>query len=477
MQIKKFLIIILIVLCNVLFCDVVFAKNIVATCQYENKLDNVKLINDFDLIFEVYDDGTLNKLWEAGKQYKAFGTNNTIITIVNTPESFSKEFMEQFKANGSKCPGSITWKYDMNYVEIYGYSLDNPPYYNILNKISEKYNDTNGNQTVNSDTRKTTCSWTINYSAKNNNEVADITDMLVEVWNTNSGKKMFSITYDGKTTNPTEILSGNSANSVHVALGKTARSAEISFDSVENVKKFFNQNAAMINNNEIVCPTNIYLNYAGLDSYYISTDNDEKYSTSFIPGSNNGSSFLDTYNYLQTLANSIGNCKSDCDSNKLELYNSVINFRKRCQKEISDLDQKCTLDNSISVASDCTDNCCICTILDKNIVSWAEAGYFGNRIVTGDIGTDCDAVLGSLGVWLTRIYKILLVAVPVIIVAFGFKDFIRALTSGKEDELKKAGSTFIKRLVFGAVFVALPIIVKVILTLALGGDLANICIL
>ena len=172
---------------------------------------------------------------------------------------------------------------------------------------------------------------------------------------------------------------------------------------------------------------------------------------------------LNLYDRIAALENLVNSGAFDQN----EVYEESLSILKQCKKIIADLNNKETTEPYPSCVK----------FIDDTIPQWAEAGYFGNRIVTGDIGTDCDAVLGSLGVWLTRIYKILLVSVPVIIVAFGFKDFIKALTSGKEDELKKAGSTFIKRLVFGAVFVALPIIIKVILTLALGGDLANICIL
>ena len=154
------------------------------------------------------------------------------------------------------------------------------------------------------------------------------------------------------------------------------------------------------------------------------------------------------------------------DTNKNLFYNDVKEAISYCHKIYAD-----TTKNSGNKEYD------DCVNLENNLNDWVTAGYLSNGVITGSVGTDCDAVLGSLGVWLTKIYKILLLAVPVIIVAFGFKDFIKALTTGKEDELKKAGTIFIKRLIFGAVFVALPIIVKVILTLALGGDLANICIL
>ena len=157
-----------------------------------------------------------------------------------------------------------------------------------------------------------------------------------------------------------------------------------------------------------------------------------------------------------------------CVSKQNAFYDAAQKAANECRKLLADL--------SIKNDSDEYTNCE--TFLDKTLSKYAKAGYFGNRIITGNTSSNnCDQTLGSLGEWLTTIFKIMLLAVPVIIMIFGFKDFIKALLSGKDDELKKSGSTFIKRLIFGAVFVALPMIIKVILTIALGGDFADICIL
>ena len=135
---------------------------------------------------------------------------------------------------------------------------------------------------------------------------------------------------------------------------------------------------------------------------------------------------------------------------------------KKCQKIYANL-------NSPS------DEDTICDNFWSKVADWAKAGYFGNRVITSGVG-GCTGILGSLGVWLSRIYNILKLAVPAIIVAMGFKDFIQGMSSGKDDALKKAGTNFIKRLVVGAVFVMLPLLIKMILTFAFGGSFSDICI-
>ena len=155
----------------------------------------------------------------------------------------------------------------------------------------------------------------------------------------------------------------------------------------------------------------------------------------------------------------------DNENNKGLLYEKFVNARSHCEKVYIDLSKK-----------EGDDEYDKCKKIDDSLEAWITAGYFGNRVISSEITGGCTEILGSLGVWLTRIYNALLLIVPIIIVAFGFKDFIQAMGAGKEDELKKVGSTFIKRLIFGAVFVVLPMLIKFILTIALGGDVANMCI-
>lgn len=47
------------------------------------------------------------------------------------------------------------------------------------------------------------------------------------------------------------------------------------------------------------------------------------------------------------------------------------------------------------------------------------------------------------------IYNILLMAIPIAIIIFGLIDFVKAVISGKEDEIKKNTSVFLKRLLTG----------------------------
>lgn len=153
---------------------------------------------------------------------------------------------------------------------------------------------------------------------------------------------------------------------------------------------------------------------------------------------------------------------SECDKYQKELYGKIEQIIKECKGVYSSLGAS---------SSDIGE----CDTFYSKLSNWSEKGYFGKYVINST-STGCKATLGSLAGWLKKIYNILLLAVPVLIMIFGFKDFMKAVLNGKEDELKKAGTTFIKRLIFGAVFVALPVLISLVINLAFGKGFADICI-
>lgn len=57
------------------------------------------------------------------------------------------------------------------------------------------------------------------------------------------------------------------------------------------------------------------------------------------------------------------------------------------------------------------------------------------------------------------VYNILLIAVPILIILFGVIDFVKAVISGKDEEIKKNTGTFVKRLITGVlVFFVLALV-------------------
>lgn len=83
-----------------------------------------------------------------------------------------------------------------------------------------------------------------------------------------------------------------------------------------------------------------------------------------------------------------------------------------------------------------------------------------------------DGLITNIPSTIIRIIHILYIAlqiiVPILLVIFGSIDLIKAVTAGKEDDIKKAQGVFIKRLIAGALVFFVLAIVK--LTVNIAGD-------
>ena len=86
----------------------------------------------------------------------------------------------------------------------------------------------------------------------------------------------------------------------------------------------------------------------------------------------------------------------------------------------------------------------------------------GNGLITG--------IPSSLPQIIKAVYLGLQVAVPVLLVIFGMIDLIKAITAGKEDEIKKSQSIFIRRLITGVLVFFILSIVKLVVYVAADDD-------
>lgn len=83
-------------------------------------------------------------------------------------------------------------------------------------------------------------------------------------------------------------------------------------------------------------------------------------------------------------------------------------------------------------------------------------------LISGDSG-EC-GLSARLLVWLSNILRWIKYILPVIVIVLGIIDFIKAIATGKDDELKKAQGSFIKRLVSAALVFIIPLIIEFILS-------------
>ncbi|MBQ6494433.1 MAG: hypothetical protein IJI49_00355 [Bacilli bacterium] len=83
------------------------------------------------------------------------------------------------------------------------------------------------------------------------------------------------------------------------------------------------------------------------------------------------------------------------------------------------------------------------------------------------VGYDCKELIGDKMIDLLKnVVKILRILIPIILNVFGIIDFAKAIFAGKEDEMKKAQTKFIKRLIIGVIIYLIPSILNLVLNIA-----------
>lgn len=130
---------------------------------------------------------------------------------------------------------------------------------------------------------------------------------------------------------------------------------------------------------------------------------------------------------------------------------------------------------SAYVASRETENGEVITkdIYDKQLTE-AFGGIGSTEVDKIDINgnVDCNELFGSkddpnsIRYMINEILQYPKIIVPILVICFGTLDFAKAVIAGKEDDMKKAQKTFIKRIVIGVAFFFIPVIVDIIMGLA-----------
>lgn len=119
--------------------------------------------------------------------------------------------------------------------------------------------------------------------------------------------------------------------------------------------------------------------------------------------------------------------------------------------------------------------CLIRTVDAKNSNDFTQSEFVGN-MTCGGIATDGKGLAfhKSLPSFTNKLYDILKVLTPVIIIVTGMLDMLKATTAQKEDEMKKAQKKFLNRLLAGIVVFLIFAIVEVVVGLIAKGNSDNV---
>ena len=102
----------------------------------------------------------------------------------------------------------------------------------------------------------------------------------------------------------------------------------------------------------------------------------------------------------------------------------------------------------LNATNSCTDNCLafLNTLSEKEMPDIGECGFSG-----------------ELMAWIRNIIKYMKYFLPVIVIVLGILDFIKAIASSSDDDMKKAQSKFVKRLIAAALVFLVPLIIGFVL--------------
>ena len=101
-----------------------------------------------------------------------------------------------------------------------------------------------------------------------------------------------------------------------------------------------------------------------------------------------------------------------------------------------------------------------------------QANFQTSLQAKNDTDVSCDGIFGSkndpdsLRYLFNEILQYPRIIVPILVILFGIMDFAKAVIASKEDEMKKAQSTFVKRVIIGVAFFFIPILMNIIMFLA-----------
>lgn len=110
--------------------------------------------------------------------------------------------------------------------------------------------------------------------------------------------------------------------------------------------------------------------------------------------------------------------------------------------------------------------------------------YYSTELAKIKVDNDIDVVVGKNSScslsgriidWLFKIIQWIRYLVPILLILLSVMDFIKAVASDSEDEMKKVGAKFVKRLIVAALIFLLPLVLEFILGI-FNIDTKNFCL-
>jgi len=129
---------------------------------------------------------------------------------------------------------------------------------------------------------------------------------------------------------------------------------------------------------------------------------------------------------------------------------------------------KCCSNDKLGVVGDVTEET-VTLSCDGSDSAWEfEDDYEEPEDPTPDIGAPvygCDVIPDEIREWINSTLNLVKYIALVLVIVLGILDFIKAAASGEADQMKKSGSSFLKRIIAVVILFLLPVIVELVLNL------------
>lgn len=158
--------------------------------------------------------------------------------------------------------------------------------------------------------------------------------------------------------------------------------------------------------------------------------------------------------YYGPLERSVQGSNTSCDANQ-EFSKAYQDLSDRCSRYLSNFgytssEEPTSTSNGSLSASKCAKRCS--GLRDTVAIMCKKTAPAG-----------CDSIGGHLLNWIYRMIKFVRYAVPALLIILSILDFIKAIASESDDEIKKVSSRFTKRLIAAALIFIAPFILDFIL--------------
>jgi len=207
-------------------------------------------------------------------------------------------------------------------------------------------------------------------------------------------------------------------------------------------------------------------NEEGYNTYYFKEAicEDVTYNGSYISTNMNCSLLMNSIVKYKSIIADYKNCDSNndlCKSKSITDINKIEeNIKSQCTSILKNHDYE-------GAQKECIENC----LNIKDILNSYRKGtdlYDDGTFNSGQCGFSTRLLL-----WVVNIMKWIKYIVPALVILLGILDFIKAIVSDKDDEMKKVQGRFVKRLIAAALIFIVPFIIEFILDKM--GFVANGC--